>query len=89
ILIGDNSLVAPGADVFILARGEGMDTIRDFQLEQDRIQLVDGILFESLSLGQSGQHTTISVDGEQVFKLNNVAVADITRDLFIEANPPI
>ncbi len=39
-----------GQDLFILAPGEGIDTIADFTIGQDRIGLANGLTFEQLTI---------------------------------------
>ncbi|MBC6436347.1 glycerophosphodiester phosphodiesterase [Nostoc sp. HG1] len=40
-----------GSDTFVLSRGEGTDTIKDFTLkDQDRIALIGGLTFEQLAI---------------------------------------
>jgi phosphodiesterase/alkaline phosphatase D-like protein len=42
-----------GADIFVLAIGEGRDTIADFDLEEgDRLGLADGLTFDQLTITQ-------------------------------------
>jgi hypothetical protein len=47
---GDDDLFGDdGSDTFVLAPGDGTDTIRDFELdEEDQFLLTDGLLFEDL-----------------------------------------
>ncbi|MFB8791963.1 MAG: Calx-beta domain-containing protein [Potamolinea sp.] len=49
-----------GFDTFVIAKGEGTDTIRDFQIGQDYIALTGGLTFASLSITQLGSQTLIS-----------------------------
>ena len=60
ILTGDNFSGGQGADTFILAEGDGTDTIVDFEVGIDVIGLADGLTFADLSI--SGN--TISVGDE-------------------------
>ncbi|NEZ63528.1 hypothetical protein D0962_12165 [Leptolyngbyaceae cyanobacterium CCMR0082] len=83
ILTGDNFSGGSGADRFILAAGEGRDIIRDFEVGIDLIGLADGLTYADLSLGQSGDATVISVDGETLAQVNNVVVTDMTSEMFV------
>ena len=63
-LTGDNFSGGQGADTFILAVGEGTDTITDFEIGTDFIGLADGLTFGSLSLTTRGNNTLIAVGDE-------------------------
>jgi Ca2+-binding RTX toxin-like protein len=65
----DVSALEEGADTFILALGEGTDTIVDFEPGSDLIGLRGGIGFDDLTLREDGNgHTEIVAhgDGEEV-----------------------
>jgi hypothetical protein len=58
---GDDILIGGlGRDQFLLERGPGQATIRDFQDRQDRLRLGRGLSFDSLTIRQSGRNTVIS-----------------------------
>ncbi len=61
----DNDILLGGRgdDVFVLALGEGTDTILDYGVGEDLIGLV-GLTFEDLTIAQSGYDATISAHGE-------------------------
>ncbi len=54
ILTGD-----AGADIFVLAPGEGIDTIRDFRVGEDQIGLTGGLTYGQLSITQRSSQTWI------------------------------
>lgn len=81
-LTGDNFSGASGVDTFILAAGEGFDTITDFQVGIDFIGLADGLTFSDLSIGQSGDAAVISVGSEDLAQLNGVASTALTETSF-------
>ncbi|MDY7020709.1 MAG: alkaline phosphatase D family protein, partial [Cyanobacteriota bacterium] len=60
ILTGDDFSGGQGSDVFVLAIGEGTDTITDFEVGVDLIGLAEGLTFAELSI--SGN--TIAVGDE-------------------------
>ena len=64
-LTGDNFSGGKGADTFVLAVGEGIDTITDFEIGTDFIGLADGLSFGQLYQTQEGDNTAIrTVGGE-------------------------
>ena len=82
-LTGDNFSGGSGTDTFVLAAGEGMDTIKDFEVGIDLIGLADGLTFADLSLGQRGNATIISAGDEVLAQVNNVAATDMMSEMFI------
>jgi Ca2+-binding RTX toxin-like protein len=73
-LTGDNNSGGSGIDTFVLATGEGTDTIVDFEVGVDLIGLADG-----LSLGQLTQ----TVQGSDLL----LATADETLALVQGVTP--
>ena len=82
-LTGDNFSGGQGADIFVLATGEGMDTIEDFEVGTDVIGLADGLIFAELSLGQTDGMATISVGEEVLAVVKNVGAAELTSESFV------
>jgi len=78
VLTGDDFSGGSGSDTFILAAGEGTDTIVDFEVGIDFIGLADGLTFDDLSF--SGN--TISFDGEVLANLSGVNVTTLTAEDF-------
>lgn len=70
-LDNDTLLGGRGVDVFVLALGEGVDTILDYGRGEDLIGLVD-LTFDDLSIEQSGEDATISANGEVLAVLTGV-----------------
>lgn len=71
---GDDSLTGGnGNDLFILARGEGTDTVVDFQDGTDRLGLAGGLTFNQLTINQSSSNTLIRITD------NNEVLASLTR----------
>ncbi|NEQ27854.1 MAG: hypothetical protein F6K28_54450, partial [Microcoleus sp. SIO2G3] len=68
-----------GRDRFVLAVGNGRDTIIDFTDGQDLFALADGLTFGQLSIEQSRSgNTLISANGQQLAVLPNVRATTIT-----------
>lgn len=82
-LTGDNFSGGQGADIFVLAAGEGMDTIEDFEVGIDVIGLADGLVFADLSLGQADGMATISVGEEVLATVKHIDAAELTSELFV------
>lgn len=74
VLIGDDASGGQGADTFVLAAGEGSDTIRDFEIGTDVIGLADGLSFADLSFSGSdilaGDEILATVQGISAAQLN-------------------
>ena len=71
-LRGDFARNSDGKDTFVLAIGEGTDTIEDFGIGEDFIGLADGLLFEQLVITQQAKRTLIEVADETLAILSNV-----------------
>ncbi len=80
-LTGDDSSGGEGADTFVLAEGEGTDTILDFEVGIDLIGLAEGITADQLSIDPNGNNIEISLAGDILAVLNGVDTPDLT---FIE-----
>lgn len=74
-----------GADRFVLAAGEGKDTITDFQDGTDLLVLAGGLSFGQLTISNSGCNTLIRLtnDGEQLAVLTGINASKITSADFI------
>ena len=81
-LVGDDFGRGRGADTFVLAEGQGTDTILDFEVGTDLIGLADGLSFSDLSLGQRGDAAVISFGTEDLALLNGVAALALTETAF-------
>lgn len=71
-----------GSDTFVLAAGEGTDTIRDFVVGEDRIGLAGGLTFGQLSVVQTGQNARIFLGGETLAILQRVNANTLTEAVF-------
>lgn len=79
--IGKDSLFGgQGADTFIIAAGEGTDTIRDFKFGEDRTGLAGGLTFAQLSFGQDGNATLISLGSEVLAQVSGVTESFVSTD---------
>lgn len=80
--IGDDELNGgKGNDTFVFALGEGVDTVLDYEIGKDLIEL-DGLTFGDLSIGQAGDDATISANGELLAVLTGVAAASLSESDF-------
>ncbi|MGF1480145.1 MAG: M14 family zinc carboxypeptidase [Cyanophyceae cyanobacterium] len=78
-LTGDDFSGGEGSDVFVLAAGEGTDTIADFEVGIDLIGLAE-LSFADLTLGESDGSTSINLGDELL------AVLDAVSDPLTEAD---
>jgi len=84
--IGSNQLSGgAGIDTFVLAPGEGTDTITNFMVDQDRIGLAEGLSFGQLTITQDGSDTLIKLtsDNEILAVLSGVQSNTLTAADFI------
>ncbi|MEM8504153.1 MAG: histidine phosphatase family protein [Cyanobacteria bacterium P01_D01_bin.1] len=84
-LIGDNFSGGTGSDLFVFGNGDGTDTILDFQVNIDRIGLVEGeLVFDDLTITQDGNNTLLGVvsSGEVLAILNNVQASALDSSSF-------
>lgn len=79
ILTGDNNSGGQGSDTFVLAVGEGTDTITDFEMGIDFIGLAGGLSFGALTF--SGN--TISAGDETLAILQGINVAVLDESSFV------
>ncbi|NEZ58344.1 VWA domain-containing protein [Leptolyngbyaceae cyanobacterium CCMR0081] len=77
-LSGDDSSGEQGSDTFVLATGEGLDTITDFEVGTDFIGLADGLTFGSLSFSEN----SIFAGTEELAMLNGVNTNTLTATDF-------
>jgi lysophospholipase L1-like esterase len=78
-----------GKDIFILAKGEGTDTITDFVVGEDLFGLYGGLTFNQLTIEQgianNQNDTWIFNNGESLVLLNGVQASTITSNSFMIA----
>ncbi|WP_071516641.1 FG-GAP-like repeat-containing protein [Geitlerinema sp. PCC 9228] len=74
-----------GSDRFVLATGQGSDTITDFESNSDRLVLAGDLAFEDLNITQSGNNTVIAVrETEEVLAtLSDVSLSEVTLADFV------
>ncbi len=75
LLYGDDFSGGSGADTFVLAAGEGTDTILDFEVGTDIIGLADGLTAEDLTVTTASGSTTIALGDETLAILEGVVSA--------------
>jgi hypothetical protein len=76
-IVKGDTLLDRGTDTFVLATGEGTDTIVDFTIDEDLIGLADGLTYEDLSISQTGTNTTIGFDNETLAVLRGVDASEL------------
>ena len=81
-LIGDNYSAGSGSDTFVLAAGEGTDTILDFEVGIDFIGL-SGLSFGQLEIVQAGQDAAIQFADETLAQLTGIMASDLTTSSFV------
>ncbi|NJL86170.1 MAG: hypothetical protein HC886_09605 [Leptolyngbyaceae cyanobacterium SM1_1_3] len=83
ILVGDNFSKGSGSDTFVLAAGEGTDTILDFEVGIDFIGLAGGLSFGQLEIVQTGKDAAIRLADETLAQLVGTMAGDLTSNLFV------
>jgi Ca2+-binding RTX toxin-like protein len=72
-----------GSDVFVIAPGEGTDTINDFKLSQsDKIGLADGLTINDIY--RSGNSIFAVADNEELVFLKGVNTSSLSNTVFVE-----
>ncbi|ACC79090.1 beta strand repeat-containing protein [Nostoc punctiforme] len=81
----DNLTGGAGNDIFVLAKGEGIDTIKDFNLSEDLIALSGGLIYSGLSLTQSGSNTIIkdTSNNQNLAILTGIQASTLNASYFI------
>jgi len=86
--LGDDTLIgSTGKDIFVLAAGQGNDTIIDFTKGQDLIGLTDGLTFSQLNITDFNNHTLLSIgnSGQILGIIKGVSISSIKSEDFTEA----
>lgn len=71
------------SDTFVLAKREGIDIIRDFEVGIDFIGLARDLSFYNIGVVQKGRNTIIEHEKETLAKVIGVAAADLTMSHFV------
>ena len=77
---------ATDADTFVFKPNDGSDTIQDFNINEDRIDVSHFSSINALSdlsIQQQGQHTVVSFGAQGSIKLLGVAASDLDAGDFI------
>ena len=84
---GNDSLEGgDGADIFVMSLGGGSDTVADFQLGTDRIDL--GAFGGYVSITSKGGSAIITFASGETMRLKGVAASQLTDDDFIGLGAP-
>jgi len=78
----DLIITGPGSDQIIIRRGDGFDRVRDFTINEDKIDL-NGISYGQLSINRQGSDVRISLGDERLLLLKNVDIALIDATDFV------
>ena len=79
----DTIWLGGGRDIVVLARGNGIDTINNFQPCQTQIGLSGGLRFSDLAIAQGDGATLISAGNELLASLSWVQASSITASNFV------
>ena len=73
-----------GSDTFVIAAGQGRDIIRDFQDGTDFIGLSNELLFDELTIAQSGNRVIVSLADEQLAIVRSVSANQLSIEDFVD-----
>lgn len=79
----DKIWLGGGLDQVVIAKGNGVDTIYNFQLGQTRIALADGLQFSDLTITQGQDGALIKVGNELLTALSLVSASSINSSSFV------
>ncbi|MFN6517770.1 MAG: FG-GAP-like repeat-containing protein [Nostoc sp. CreGUA01] len=81
----DNLTGGAGNDIFVLAKGEGRDVVKDFNISEDLIALSGGLSYSDLSITQSGNDTLIKVisGNQSIGLLTGITASNLNGSHFI------
>ena len=82
-LAGDDFSGGQGSDIFVLAVGEGTDTIVDLEIGIDFIGLAEGLTFGVLSFETQGDDALILAGTEMLAIAQGISITDLTPSAFI------
>ncbi|MDZ8109037.1 MAG: FG-GAP-like repeat-containing protein [Nostoc sp. DedQUE12a] len=78
----DNLTGGVGSDIFVIVQGEGRDTIKDFNLNEDLIALSSGISYSNLSITQSNNDTLIKIGTVSLALLTGITASNLNTNHF-------
>ncbi|RCJ15226.1 hypothetical protein A6S26_07810 [Nostoc sp. ATCC 43529] len=78
----DNLTGGTGNDIFVIVQGEGRDTIKDFNLNEDLIALSSGISYSNLSITQSNNDTLIKIGTVSLALLTGITASNLNASHF-------
>ncbi|GEM_PF-1153221 len=86
--LGDDTLNGgSGNDVFVLKQNQGTDTVIDFKVDGDLIDITSlGVNFEDIDITQQGEDAVIAVNNSDIAILQNVNVDSLSTDNFVSDN---
>jgi hypothetical protein len=79
----DNLTGGTGSDIFVIVQGEGRDTIKDFNINEDLIALSSGISYSNLSITQSNSDTLIKIGTVSLALLTGITPSNLSASNFI------
>lgn len=82
-LTGDNFSGGRGTDTFVLAMGEGTDTILDFEAGIDFIGLAAGLSFGQLSISEMKGNAFIKAGSETLAILSDIEASSLSESAFV------
>jgi Ca2+-binding RTX toxin-like protein len=74
-----------GEDTIVLTRGNGNDTINNYNAGSTRFNLTGGLTFNDLTIAQDGSSTLIRAGGEKLASLAGVQASSVTANSFLTA----
>ncbi|MBG1243184.1 beta strand repeat-containing protein [Nostoc sp. NZL] len=78
----DNLTGGTGSDIFVIVQGEGRDTIKDFNINEDLIALSSGTSYSNLSITQSNSDTLIKIGTVSLALLTGITASDLNASHF-------
>lgn len=76
-----------GRDTFAVSYNEGIDTVLDFSLGEDRIGLVGTLSFNQLTISQDGQSAIIQYGQVTLAEVANITASSLTSASFTKVAP--
>ena len=77
--LGNDQLTGgAGRDKFCIGIGTGRDVIKDYSSGEDKIQLLNGLTEDDLTIREVGNHVKIKYDGDLMAIVQDTLIADLT-----------